>query len=271
MRGDRPNPLWRRRRNREAADVWPTCATIRKPCSPGPPPRWSGSEERSPAPGRIARRPPAGRCPGPAPARCRATTRDASRGNGAEPPQGARRRPDHPVTRGLLWAAVALDAAPGPPVCRVIVQTQDAAAAQAFSPSARRPYLARAGGPGEPPPSWSKPFADDSPGSRPKSSPNRLVLSLASIASSPWSRSRSGMPRNRSHRRQCVNNLKQIGLAMHNYHSRPQHVPARLQPRQGRQAAPELAGPHPARTSSSRRSTRSSTSTSPGTARTTRP
>ena len=52
-------------------------------------------------------------------------------------------------------------------------------------------------------------------------------------------------------RARCVNNLKQIALAMHNYHSANNAFPTGGEPRRKRQAAPELAGGDPALSSSS--------------------
>ena len=52
--------------------------------------------------------------------------------------------------------------------------------------------------------------------------------------------------REAARRAQCVNNLKQMGLAMHNFHSANNNFPAAAIIEQGRQAAAELAGGHPA-------------------------
>ena len=77
--------------------------------------------------------------------------------------------------------------------------------------------------------------------------------------------------REAARRSQCATNLEQIGLAMHDYYRALWHFPSRLQHEPGWQAAPELAQFTFCRTSDRRRSTTSSTRTSPGIASTTRP
>src|SRR5262249_34066421 len=129
-------------------------------------------------------------------------------------------------TRGLLWAAVALDAAPAP-VCRVIVQTRDAATAQALLPIGKEALtlIGQAAQGRILPPDLAKTLADDIARLTPEVVANRLVLSLAldrviAVVMVPLRAASES-----SHRRQCVNNLKQIGLAMHNYLQRHNTFP----------------------------------------------
>ena len=72
-------------------------------------------------------------------------------------------------------------------------------------------------------------------------------------------------------RAQCVNNLKQIGLANAQLSQRLQCLPPRRDHRQARPTAPELARRDPAFHRSESHFTSGSTSTSPGTAPTTSP
>ena len=125
-------------------------------------------------------------------------------------------------TRGMRWAAVALDSGPRPTV-RVVVQSADPVAAGAFRRLCLDAFglIAKSAAGPRPLPAILEGLAR----LQPEVSGNRVILSMdpdraASLAGlihrKMWRADR---------RARCVNNLKQIGLAMHNYHQKHDAFP----------------------------------------------
>jgi hypothetical protein len=137
--------------------------------------------------------------------------------------------PSSVITKGCLWAALGMDLSPRLSA-RLVVQSQDAAAAAGLADLcskllenfAKQPVVQKVV------PNFSQSIADLTP----KPQADRLVLviddqkkeisnlignvqtvALADLKDSAW-------------RSQSMNNLKQIGLAMHNYHDENKHFPA---------------------------------------------
>jgi hypothetical protein len=126
------------------------------------------------------------------------------------------------VSRGARWASISFDAEPKPRA-QVVVRSQDADAAKALARVAQNALkvLAQA----IPQKGPQAELARDVARLEPRAENDRVRLDvdlekLSSLVSIPLRQAREA-----SHRTNCVNNLKYIGLAMHNYLSAHQTFP----------------------------------------------
>ena len=120
------------------------------------------------------------------------------------------------VTRGLSWASLALEAGPRPAL-RVVLRGADEAAAKTLRDLLQRGLglAAKAGG-ADP---TLAPIAQAVGRLTPKAEGDRVTLEanladMAGLMAAPVRQVNEAARRTR-----CMNNLKQIGLAMHNWHS----------------------------------------------------
>ncbi len=119
------------------------------------------------------------------------------------------------LTHGLLWAALGLQVEPRPTV-RFVIQSQDAASAQALKEVGQdalrwleqAPWLRRR----------LPDFAKISAQLQPTVVEDRISLNVDLEQGSALVGTLNQYWRETVGRRECVNNMKQIGLAMHNYH-----------------------------------------------------
>ena len=149
------------------------------------------------------------------------------RGDAAEPAQGAGRRPDH---QRLPRAALDRDRSePRTPSrsLRFVVQGKDAASTQALEragkehPPVYSPVAPRAR-------RYAPDFAKLADDLKAEVTEDRITVAIDAQKASIWAAAVTLPIRGTAARTQCVNNLKQIGLAMHNYHARAQELSAGL-------------------------------------------
>ncbi len=236
-------------------------------------PPWPGSATPGPRPGPSWPRPwPPG-----------ATPRSGSRSSPAPPSGGRSRRrcptlppqvgggPITTVTRGMTWASLAVAFEPEPAV-RAVVQAKDADAAGALRKIAQDALEpARPGDAGST--RRSAELAKAIGRIKPEATRATAITLEADLEKAAALVGRAGPPGPRGGPPLAVRRTTSSRSAWRCTITTPPTTPSRaaFSAAQGRQAAPELAGPHPAVPRARRRSTTSSTSTSPGTARTTRP
>jgi hypothetical protein len=120
------------------------------------------------------------------------------------------------VTKGLLWAAAGLKAEPEPRL-QFVVQGNDAAAARQLNDVGKSivqfirqsPIVPR----------YAPNFAKLADALKVDLNQDRITAVIDAQSVRTWATVLIKPLRETSSRRQCVNNMKQIGLAMHNYHS----------------------------------------------------
>ena len=127
------------------------------------------------------------------------------------------------VSRGVTWASIAMATEPRPTL-RLVVQARDADSARGLRKIAQDALNLLAGATRSNPSTAELAEAVDR--MKPEANGDRVTLEAdlektAALVSVPVRQFREAV-----HRSQCVNNLKQIGLAMHNYHSTHNTFPA---------------------------------------------
>ena len=126
------------------------------------------------------------------------------------------------VTRGLLWTAVGLTPDPEPRL-QIVVQAKDAESAQALNALGKSliQYLRQSPQVPRYAPDFAK-LADDL---KAEVNQDRITVVIDAQKASAWAAVLTKPLRENAVRSQCTNNLKQIGLAMHNYHARHKTFP----------------------------------------------
>ncbi|MGD0041961.1 MAG: DUF1559 domain-containing protein [Isosphaeraceae bacterium] len=126
------------------------------------------------------------------------------------------------VTRGLLWTAVGLSPDPEPRL-QFVVQAKDAESAQALNALGKSilQYLRQSPQVPRYAPDFTK-LADDL---KAEVNQDRITVVIDGQKASTWAATLTSPLRENAARRVCTNNLLQIGLAMHNYHSRHKTFP----------------------------------------------
>jgi prepilin-type processing-associated H-X9-DG protein len=120
------------------------------------------------------------------------------------------------LTKGLLWVAIGLKAEPEPRL-QFVVQGNDAAAAQQLYDLGKSIVQFVRHSPNVP--RYAPDFAMLADELKADLNQDRISVVIDAQSARTWASVLIKPMRETAARRQCVDNLKQIGLAMHNYHS----------------------------------------------------